>query len=87
MKVWGGKGVLRSGAMVVGLVVLVHGCQTLVTPMTEGEQLYRAKCSACHQPVDPGTRDANQWQAVLEHHGPRLTERERSTILTHLTQK
>jgi cytochrome c5 len=81
-----GAAVVGLGAMAVGLLVLAYGCQTMARPMGEGERLYRAKCSSCHQPVDPRTRTADQWRALLEHHGPKLTETERAAILDHLAQ-
>jgi len=82
-----GKTILRFGTALVGLIVWTSGCQMTGTPMGEGERLYRAKCSSCHQPVDPETRTANQWRARLGHHGPKLTDAERATMLTYLARQ
>jgi len=87
IKARAGKVVLRPGVIVIGCAVLVFGCQTMVTHMSEEQRLYRAKCSSCHQPVDPGTRTPDQWHARLAHHGPKLTDAERAAILRYLTQQ
>lgn len=85
MKVCGGTSVLYLGAAAVGLIFLVHGCQTMATSMSRDERLYRAKCSSCHQPVAPETRTPDRWHELLQHHGPKLTEAERAAILRYLT--
>ncbi len=79
-----GKTILCFGTALVGSIVWTCGCQTMGAPMGEGERLYRAKCSSCHQPVDPKTRTADQWRARLAHHGPKLTEAERTAMLAYL---
>lgn len=79
-----GKATLRVGAGLVALIGAAYGCRTTAAFMGEGERLYRAKCSSCHRPVDPNTRSADEWRALLEHHGPTLTDTERATLLAHL---
>jgi len=66
------------------IVVVVYGCQTVTTHMGEGERLYLSKCTSCHRPVAPESRTPDQWSALLENHGPKLKQAERSAILSHL---
>lgn len=71
--------------LVMGLAALPWGCHPATNaPMSDGERLYRAKCASCHRLMDPEARCPEQWQALLVHHGPAMTEAERSAILTHL---
>ena len=84
MKAHARRDVLRGGPAVLGLALLVHGCQSLATHMTPEERLYRAKCSSCHRPVERATRSPEEWQALLREHGPKLSEAERAALLTYL---
>ncbi len=78
------KNVVFFDAVAAVFVGLFYGChQIAVTDMEEGERLYRAKCASCHRLIDPGTRTPDEWHALLDHHGPRLTDTPRSAILNH----
>jgi cytochrome c5 len=78
---------LQSAMVLAGLILCACGCQTTGAPMGEGERLYRAKCSSCHQPVDPGAHSADRWRARLQRHGPKLTDAERAALLMYLTRQ
>lgn len=83
-----GKAILCLGAAAAGWIVWASGCRTMMgPPMGEDGRLYRAKCSSCHQPVDPGALTPDEWRARLEHHGPKLTDAERAAILTYLAKQ
>jgi len=69
----------------VGVLAVLYGCQTATTHMGQNERLYLSKCSSCHRPVTPASRTASQWRELLQHHGPKLTDIERSAILTYLS--
>jgi mono/diheme cytochrome c family protein len=37
----------------------------------DAARLYRAKCSSCHRPYEPGSRTASEWMAALDKMAPR----------------
>jgi hypothetical protein len=77
---------LVAGLVAAGVVVLFHGCQqTTMTSANEGERLYRAKCVSCHHLVASASLTPEQWRARLEHHGPKMTDAQRSALLGYLT--
>ncbi len=55
-------------------------------PMTEGERLYRAKCTSCHRAYGP--TDRSDWPRVLDkmeaEKKVRLSAEDRAEILTYL---
>lgn len=55
-------------------------------PMTEGERLYRAKCTSCHKIYQPS--DRSNWPAVLDKMEAlkkvHLNPEDRAEILTYL---
>jgi hypothetical protein len=79
--------ILCFGTTLIASIAGIGGCQMTGAPMGEGERLYRAKCTSCHQPVDPGTRTADQWRMRLDNHGPKLMDAERATMLRYLAQR
>ena len=55
-------------------------------PMTEGERLYRAKCTSCHKVYEPSSR--SDWPRVIDkmeaEKKVRLAPEDRAEILTYL---
>lgn len=54
--------------------------------MSEGERLYRAKCTSCHRMYEPGER--KDWPAVVDkmlaNRKVHLSQEERAEILAFL---
>ena len=54
---------------------------------SDGERLYRSKCSACHRAYPPESLTAARWAEMVGRMAPRahLTDAERGAILGYLT--
>ena len=55
---------------------LLGGCGTGAAPAPAGggewtaeTRLFSAKCTACHQKPEPGSRSTEQWSELLDQHG------------------
>jgi hypothetical protein len=72
-------------ASVIAILVFVHGCVSLTAELSEGERLYRAKCSSCHRLIGPEEHDAPAWRHYVDEYGQGLTGNEKQRILYFLT--
>ena len=72
-----------SGA--VGLFMLVYGCHNMATEMSDGEILYRAKCSSCHNIIAPSRYDKEKWHLYIDKYGQKMTDGEKELLLEYLT--
>ena len=76
---------MRAGALLACLGLLA--CSSAPSrPMTEGERLYRSKCTSCHRAYEPHER--SDWPKVLDkmeaEKKVRLTPEDRAEILGYL---
>ena len=77
------------GLRAAGLALLA-ACSTGAPrgPMSDGERLYRAKCTSCHRVYEPGEQTPAQWGATLDKmvalKKVTLTPEERAQILQYL---
>ena len=56
---------MRRAAFI--LAVAAAACSSAPSrPMSEGERLYRAKCTSCHKAYEPAERTRERWSAVLD---------------------
>ncbi len=55
-------------------------------PLSEGEQLFRAKCRSCHILPDPKKYDDHEWVKIMDKYGElaRLKENQELSILLFL---
>lgn len=57
-------------------------------PMSDGERLYRAKCTSCHRVYEPTEETPQKWAATLDKMEAlkkvKLTPDERALILQYL---
>lgn len=68
----------------LALFTLVHGCQSMVVEMTADEVLYRAKCSSCHNVIEPGCYGKERWRLYIDKYGQKLTVEEKQILLQYL---
>ncbi len=54
----------------------------------EGHRLFLAKCTLCHDPVQPAEHPAARWPALVDKYGirARLKPEEKADILAYVTQ-
>jgi cytochrome c5 len=54
----------------------------------EGHRLFMAKCTLCHDPVQPAEHAAAKWPKLLDKYGirARLKPEEKADILAYVTQ-
>lgn len=74
-----------SLVLTVGLLVVVEGCQEMAAEMSEGERLYRSKCSSCHSTIEPERFGKEQWREHIDRFGKKMTAEEKDTVLEYLT--
>jgi len=68
----------------ITLSTSIHGCQSLAIQMSDGEKLYRAKCSSCHNIIAPSLHDEETWHKYVEEYGKRMTIKEKQLVLQYL---
>jgi len=78
------KKLLLSLFGAVGLLTLIYGCQSMVFQMSDGERLYRAKCSSCHNIIEPSRHDRQTWQEYVDEYGRKITIEDKQLILQYL---
>jgi mono/diheme cytochrome c family protein len=75
---------LRAAALALAAVAAAACAGAPSAPAGAGdpERLYRAKCSSCHRPYEPGSRTVSQWMAALDKMAPRarLTPEQRASL-------
>ncbi len=66
---------------------LLPGCSKYIrgTGLSEGEKLYRSRCSACHILIDKDALSRDGWELALRRYGGKLTEDEKRKIIKYLT--
>ena len=69
----------------VGLFMLVYGCHNIATEMSDGEKLYLAKCSSCHNVIAPSCYDKGEWRLHIDEYGGKMTVEEKQAVLQYLT--
>jgi hypothetical protein len=67
-----------------GLFVLIHGCQSMAISMSDGEKLYQAKCSSCHNVIEPRQHDEETWRRYVEEYGKKMKTEEKQLVLRYL---
>ena len=81
------KKTIAWSACIVAALTLVHGCVSLTAELSEGERLYRAKCSSCHRLIGPEEHGAPAWRHYVDEYGQPLTSDEKHRILEFLTKE
>jgi hypothetical protein len=69
----------------VGLFISIHGCQSMAVQMSDGEKMYRTKCSSCHNIIEPGRHDRRTWGKYVDGYGRKMTIEEKRLVLQYLT--
>ena len=67
-----------------GILILIHGCQSMAVQMSDGEKLYRSKCSSCHNIIEPKQHDEETWQKYVYEYGKKMTSEEKQLVLQYL---
>jgi hypothetical protein len=71
--------------LVIGTCWLVlGGCFGLGVQMSEGQRLYQAKCSSCHNLVEPERFDYLQWRSYIDKYGSKLSAEQKQFMLDYL---
>jgi len=63
---------------------LIDGCRSMMVEMSEGEKLYRSKCSSCHNIIEPNRHDEETWHKYVEEYGRKMTVDEKRLVLQYL---
>ncbi len=71
--------------VLVGLFMLVYGCHDIAREMSDGEKLYLAKCSSCHNIIAPSRYDKEKWRLHIDKYGEKMTAEEKRRVLQYLT--
>jgi hypothetical protein len=71
--------------LVIGTcLVVLAGCFGLGVQMGEGQRLYHAKCSSCHNLVEPERFDYQQWRSYVDKYGDELSAEQKQVMLDYL---
>ena len=68
----------------IGLVALSYGCQNMAVEISGGEMLYLAKCSSCHNIIEPSHHNKETWEIYVDEYGKKLTAEEKQSVLHYL---
>jgi hypothetical protein len=71
------------------IIPLLAGCSGYIrgTELSEGERLYRSRCSACHMLIEKDALSRDGWELAVKRYGEKLKEEEKKKILEYLTEK
>ncbi len=69
----------------IGLVALSYGCRNMAVEMSGGEMLYLAKCSSCHNIIEPSHHNKETWEIYVDEYGKKMTTEEKQLLLAYLT--
>ncbi len=69
-----------------GLFALIHGCHNMAVEMSDGEKMYRAKCSSCHNIIAPSFHDKEKWHRYIDKYGQKMTVAEKRAVLQYLVE-
>ncbi|MEW6456124.1 MAG: hypothetical protein AB1410_05335 [Acidobacteriota bacterium] len=82
------KVLTKNTALFLILMILLFSCASVVpkTRMSEGEKLYRSKCTVCHNLVPPSKFSFEKWNEYIEKYGKELNQLEKEFIINYLKQ-
>ena len=66
------------------LLIFVYGCAKLAKPMSDGQVLYRSKCSSCHNIIAPSSYGREDWRRYIDKYGRKMTDEEKRAVLEYL---
>ncbi|MCS4541210.1 MAG: hypothetical protein HY929_02620 [Euryarchaeota archaeon] len=73
--------------IIVMILFLIAGCVSS-PPVTEGEALYKEKCSRCHELRSPLRHTASEWPATVDRMQSKdpvwISDKEKEKILKYL---
>jgi hypothetical protein len=78
------KKLLLWSFVAVGLLILMHGCDNMSAEVSNGETLYRAKCSSCHNIIIPTHHNKEKWHRYIDKYGQEMTTEEKQVVLQYL---
>ena len=56
----------------------------MVIQMSDGEKMYHAKCSLCHNVIEPRQHDEETWRKYVEEYGKKMKAVEKQLFLQYL---
>ncbi len=56
----------------------------MAAEMSEGQVLYHAKCSSCHNIIEPSRHDKETWDIYVSEYGQKMTTEEKRSLLQYL---
>jgi hypothetical protein len=68
----------------IGLLALIYGCRNMAVEMRYSKMLYHAKCSSCHNIIEPSSHDKETWEIYVDEYGKKMTAEEKRTVLHYL---
>ena len=68
----------------IGLFALVYGCQNMAAEMSEGQVSYYAKCSSCHNIIEPSHHDKETWNIYVDKYAQKITAEAKESLLQYL---
>ncbi len=68
----------------IGLFALSYGCQNMAVEISGGEMLYLAKCSSCHNIIEPSHHNKETWEIYVDEYGKKMTAEEKQAVLHYL---
>ena len=68
------------------LVIVAWSCSDLTVNFSDGQALYHAKCSSCHNIIAPDRHNEQQWQFYVEKYGRKMTDKQKQTVMDYLLQ-
>lgn len=75
--------------LILTITPLLAGCSEYIrgTDMSEGERLYRSRCSACHMLIKKDALSKDGWELAVKRYGGKLSEEDKRKIIEYLTEE
>lgn len=72
--------------LLIAICSLLLGCSGYMkgAKISEGERLYRSRCSACHMLISRDALSGEGWELAVKRYGAKLKDEEKKKILDYL---
>jgi len=79
---------MKITGVILAIYTLLAGCSGYIrgTELSEGEKLYRSRCSACHMLIEKNALSKDGWELAVKRYGSKLSEEQKRKIVEYLTQ-
>jgi hypothetical protein len=73
--------------LLLAALPLFFSCQNATVNYSDNEILYRAKCSSCHNLIEPVDFEKATWWPYIQKYGQEMKSEEKQRLLNYLSER